>query len=155
MSESNDDMHERETEPNLETAKPKTSLMYEELKKVLPDRTITDEDVARLPGKSLVAKVLEEIVQEPVDEDNVVPLMSRQQRRAAERVAAKEAEQSLVSITTAQLEKLHRARIMLAALVRREGRVRIPQKELTIRKGDQLDVKVQDNGDLVVTYKAG
>ena len=71
---------------------------------------------------SAVEKVLEEIVQVP--EDNVVDLQTRQQRRAAERAAEKEAN-SLVSMTKDQLDKLQRARIMLAALVRQQGRVRI------------------------------
>lgn len=158
LDEPRDDMHERETEPSLEAA-PKTSLMYEELKKVLPDRTITDEDVAQFTSN--VARVLHEIVEGDEDDEDdgaeVIPI-TRQQRRAAERAAAKEAEresEELVSMTKAQFQKLHRARVMLAALVRREGRVRIPQRELQIQKGDQLDVKVQENGDLLVTFKAG
>lgn len=103
--------------------------------------------------RSAVEAVLNEIVQEPAG-DNVVPI-TRQQRRAAEREAAKVPE-PLISITEAQYGKLMRARIMLAALVKREGRVRLTQRELNgIGKRAKLDVKVAENGDVVMTFVEG
>lgn len=124
----------------------------------VPEATLAMAASAAHAGASNVAQVLADIVQdndEREDEDgaDVVPI-TRQQRRAQERAAQKDA-QSLVHVTKEQYDKLHRARIMLAALVRREGRVRIARRELELQRGDKLDVKVQENGDLMVTFKAG
>jgi hypothetical protein len=101
--------------------------------------------------KSETAKVLEEIVD---GSDNVVDLVTRQQKRAQERAAAKDA-QSVVPITKERLAALMRARTMLAALVRRTGRVRISRAEVEIGAGSRVEVKVQDNGDLVVSFVEG
>lgn len=50
--------------------------------------------------------------------------------------------------------RLARAQIMLAALVKREGRIRIPWSEIQdIDRRGKLDVKVGDNGDVTVSYK--
>lgn len=46
-----------------------------------------------------------------------------------------------------------RMRLMLFALVRREGRVRISRADLeAAQRGGKLDVKTQENGDLVVSF---
>jgi hypothetical protein len=45
---------------------------------------------------------------------------------------------------------------MLTALVKEQGRVRISRVMLEgLQRTDRLDVKVQEGGDLVVTYLAG
>lgn len=123
-----------------------------------PEATLAMAQSAAVAGASNVAQVLADILEgeeaEGDDEGAEVVPITRQQRRAQERAAAKEA-QSLVHVTKEQYDKLHRARIMLAALVRREGRVRIARRELELQRGDKLDVKVQENGDLMVTFKAG
>lgn len=54
------------------------------------------------------------------------------------------------------MKAMRRLRLMLFALVRREGRVRISQREYqAIADADKLDVKVQENGDLVVSFEKG
>lgn len=62
----------------------------------------------------------------------------------------------LVSIDERRLTQLVKGRIMLAALVRKEGRIRITRRELeAVQQRDKLDVKVQENGDLMVTFLEG
>jgi len=85
--------------------------------------------------------------------------LTRQQRRASSRAEAKMAENAQrVALANAeeQAKKLARMRYMLFALVRREGRVRLTQAELNATEPTAgLDVKVQENGDLLVTYVRG
>jgi hypothetical protein len=51
---------------------------------------------------------------------------------------------------------MQKLRLMLFALIRREGRVRISRREVdAITDADKLDVKVQENGDLVVSFEKG
>lgn len=88
-----------------------------------------------------------------VDEHVVVDLAAWTREREE---ANRKAEQRLVSVDERGLEKLHRARIMLAALVRKTGRVRISRSDLdSITPASKLDVKVQPSGDLVVTFVEG
>ena len=55
-----------------------------------------------------------------------------------------------------QAAKLQRMRQLLFAIVKREGRVRLTRAELAaIEPRAGLDVKVQENGDLVVTFLRG
>lgn len=62
----------------------------------------------------------------------------------------------LVSIDERKLGALIRGRIMLAALVKQSGRVRIPVRELqSITQKSRIDVKVQENGDLVLSFLEG
>ncbi len=62
----------------------------------------------------------------------------------------------LISIDERRLTQLVKGRIMLAALVKRDGRVRITRRELeAVQQRDKLDVKVQENGDLMVTFVEG
>jgi hypothetical protein len=97
-------------------------------------------------------------------EDNVIPL-SRQVRRAQEREAAKLAEKTDAALADAEratalasqrMMSLMKTRHMLFALVRATGRVRIHRDDLKrVTDRDKLDVKVQENGDLVVTFEEG
>jgi hypothetical protein len=58
----------------------------------------------------------------------------------------------MVSVDERRLEQLIRGRIMLAALVRPHGRVRIPARDLAaITQKCKLDVKVGENGDVVLS----
>lgn len=62
----------------------------------------------------------------------------------------------MVSIDERRLLSMMKQRHMLAALCRAQGRVRIPRGDLDkITQRDKLDVKVQENGDLVVTFVEG
>lgn len=70
--------------------------------------------------------------------------------------AQRQAHAVMVSVDERRLAQLAKARIMLAALVKRDGRVRITRRELdAIEQRSKLDVKVQENGDLVVTFVEG
>ena len=89
---------------------------------------------------------------------------TRQQRRAEERASAKRTEAlakmaenaERVALGDAQAAKMQRMRIMLFALVKQLGRARLTQHELNaVEPGSGLDVKVQPNGDLVVTFLRG
>lgn len=91
----------------------------------------------------------------------VEPAPSRQVRRAEERATSKQSvaltkmaeNAERVVVGEEQASKLQKMRQMLFALVRREGRVRLTQRELAaVQSRDGLDVKVQENGDLAVTY---
>jgi hypothetical protein len=58
-----------------------------------------------------------------------------------------------VTVDEKRYERLGRAQVMLAALVKASGRVRIPRADIeSIGKDSRLDVKVQENGDIVVSY---
>lgn len=101
----------------------------------------------------------------PVDDGPVV--VSRQVRRAEERAATKQSAALAALATMAenaervvvgeeQAGKLQKMRQMLFALIRREGRVRLSRADLAaVALKDGLDAKVQENGDLVVTYLKG
>lgn len=86
---------------------------------------------------------------------NVVDLRSRQQRRAEAREAKKTFE-DVYSEADAKLKPLLKARHMLFALIRSQGRVRIPHMDLrAVQLEDKLDVHVDANGDLTVGYVEG
>lgn len=59
------------------------------------------------------------------------------------------AEVSGEKLVNDQLERLMR---VLFALVRAQGRVRIARADLEAATGGKLDVKVQENGDLIVSF---
>jgi len=91
-------------------------------------------------------------------------VVSRQVRRAEERAATKQSaalatmaeNAERVVVGEEQAGKLQKMRQMLFALIRREGRVRLSQADLAaVAPKDGLDAKVQENGDLVVTYLKG
>lgn len=63
--------------------------------------------------------------------------------------------EDMVAVDRAKYDRLNKARVMLAALVKQSGRVRISKRDLTPVEGSKLDVKVQENGDLVVTFVEG
>lgn len=89
---------------------------------------------------------------------------SRQVRRAEERASTKQSaaltkmaeNAERVVLGEEQAQKMQRMRIMLFALVKQLGRVRLTQAELNaIAPKDGLDVKVQPDGSLVITYLRG
>lgn len=89
--------------------------------------------------------------------------LSRQQRRAQERADEKRSaalskmasNAEAVVLGEEEAGRRERARRMLFALVKREGRVRIPLRDLeAIGARDGLDVKVAGH-DLVITYLEG
>jgi hypothetical protein len=89
---------------------------------------------------------------------------TRQVRRAEARMSAKQ-EVALAKMNAnaertvfgeEQAAKFQRMRTMLFALVKQQGRVRFTQQELNaIEPRAGLDVKIQDNGDLLVTFLRG
>ena len=84
--------------------------------------------------------------------------MNRHERRVADirQARAKRDEQAEAQDLAALMDRLRRAQYMLTALVKQQGRVRIDRAMLdNLRTTDRLDVKVQEGGDLVVTYLAG
>lgn len=82
----------------------------------------------------------------------VVDLRSRQQRRAEAREARKTWE-DVYTDSDPRLQPLMKARHMLFAMLRQAGRIRIPAAELqAVDLRDKVDVKVADNGDLIVEY---
>jgi hypothetical protein len=63
---------------------------------------------------------------------------------------------SNVTVDERHYERLTRAQIMLAVLVREHGRVRLSARDLAaVTRKDKLDVKVQDNGDVIVSFVQG
>jgi hypothetical protein len=84
----------------------------------------------------------------PTEPEKVVDLskwLDRNQPRASTKAR-------MVSVDERRLEQLIRGRIMLAALVRPHGRVRIPARDLAaITQKCKLDVKVGENGDVVLS----
>lgn len=81
-----------------------------------------------------------------------VDLRSRQQRRAEAREARKTWE-DVYTDSDPRLQPLMKARHMLFAILRQAGRIRIPAAELqAVDMRDKVDVKVADNGDLIVEY---
>jgi hypothetical protein len=100
----------------------------------------------------------------PATEDNVLPFKaaSRQVKRAKarqskkdERALEKKADETLAT-DDARLKPLLKARHMLFALIRETGRVRIKAEHLNVvTTADKLDVRVQPNGDLMVTFVEG
>lgn len=94
--------------------------------------------------------------------DNVIPLApkSRQVLRSEARRAlkAEAAKPPLEDMAAAdpRIAKLLRARHMLFALVKEQGRLRIGRKVLdSVLTTDTVDIKVQEDGDLIVTLVAG
>lgn len=96
-------------------------------------------------------------------DSNVVTLeaaKSRQVLRAETRAAlkAEHRKESLekLAVDDARIAKLLRARHMLFALLKQSGRARIDRRLLdSINLTDTMDIKVQENGDLVVTFVEG
>lgn len=81
----------------------------------------------------------------------VADIREMRERRARERQEAQDNEDMRETF-----DRLRRGQYMLTALVREQGRVRISRAALeSIKRTDRLDVKVQENGDLVVTFLAG
>lgn len=88
---------------------------------------------------------------------------TRQVRRAAGRAdekrevavtkMAQNAEAVALGVDVA--EKFQRMRHMFFAFVRSQGRIRIPSKDLNqLEERGRLEVKVSENGDLMVSYLA-
>lgn len=85
------------------------------------------------------------------DESNVVPI-SRQVARAEERRLAKDVD-AAVTLHEEAVRGLRKAQHMLAALVKMQGRIRITRAMLeSVGPKDGLDVKVDEHGNLLVTY---
>lgn len=94
----------------------------------------------------------------------VVPL-PRQQRRAHERQAeklaeltekaAREGERELAAADK-RMAALMKARALLFAMARENGRIRVSRAHLdALTDRDQLAAKVQENGDIVLTFVTG
>lgn len=92
----------------------------------------------------------------PQAEDAGEPINLADWIREKEVQQARAATARLVSIDEKRMTSLMKRSHMLAALVRATGRVRIMREDLeAIGARDRLDVKAQDNGDLVVTFLPG
>lgn len=75
-------------------------------------------------------------------------------KESVERIAGRE--EAILATSDARIARLMRAQHALLALVKREGRIRMSKRELaSITTGDALEFKVQDNGDVVVSFHGG
>lgn len=122
---------------------------------------------SELAQKASLANGGEEVIEtvQPATDTNVLPFkeaVSRQQRRAAERAREKEqaalekAAEETLATDDPRLKPLLKARHMLFAMAREHGRVRIKATHLNVvTTADKLDVRVQPNGDLVVSFVEG
>jgi hypothetical protein len=126
------------------------------------------EDAPSVAGVARAQSLLTKLGEMPATnidlKDAVHDKLSRQVRRAEERAATKQStaltkmaeNAERVVLGEEQAQKMQRMRVMLFALVKQLGRARLTQAELNaIAPKDGLDVKVQPDGSLVVTYLRG
>jgi hypothetical protein len=87
----------------------------------------------------------------PAAEDNTIDLQEWVQKQEVKQQRTAQAA-PMVTVDERRYAMLTRAQILLAAMVRPHGRVRISRSDVdAITKKTGLDVRVQDNGDMVVT----